>query len=232
MRLERTGVPGGFILADARLAPASEWFDPGYWKAHGAGEPLGHGRGVTVNAGPDGRWVLRHYHRGGLPARFIRDSYLWLGEPCSRPVRELRLLAELVKRGASVPRPVAARVMKSGPLYNGDLLTERIADARTFGECAHALATEDWMRIGETIRHFHDVGGWHADLNAHNILIAPSGVSIIDLDRGKLLQPGVPAQARNLARLERSLAKLGLLPEAESGWRALLSAYWNFRSAE
>lgn len=227
MRFDRTDVPGGFILAEAGLAPAAEWFEADHWKRLGAGEPIGRGRGTTVSAGPDGRWVLRHYRRGGLPGRFIEDAYFRRGDEATRPVRELRLLARLHDAGAPVVRPVAARVLRAGLLYRGDILTERVTDARTLGESARTLDAGDWARIGEAIRRFHDAGGRHADLNAHNLLLSPEGVFIVDLDRGRFAPPGSPGQRRNLDRLERSLLKLGLLPALEDGWRALLSAYRN-----
>lgn len=225
MRFERRPVEGGFILADADLSPEAAWFDPDYWKRQGAGRALGTGRGIAVSAGPDGRWVLRHYRRGGLPGRAVSDSYPWLGERKTRPVRELRLLAELLQRGAPVPRPLAARVDRHGTFYRGDLITERIADAATLAERAAGLAESGWQNVGRALRRFHDAGGWHADLNARNVLLAPSGVFVIDLDRGRLVEPGSRAQRRNLARLERSLRKLGLMPTLEPGWRAMLAAY-------
>ncbi len=227
MRLDRTDIPGGFILADAELSPASDWFDPNYCKDHGAGEAIGGGRGLAVSAGPGGRWVLRHYHRGGLPGRLIENSYFWRGDAATRPVRELRLLAQLAENGAPVVRPVAARVLRSGLRYRGDILTVRVMNARTLGECAATLGTEDWAQIGAAIRRFHNAGGWHADLNAHNLLLSPDGVFVIDLDRGRLVPPGTAQQQRNLDRLERSLSKLGLLPAASDGWQALLNAYRN-----
>jgi 3-deoxy-D-manno-octulosonic acid kinase len=225
MRLDCTDIAGGFIVADGALAPESDWFEPAYWRRRGAGEPIGKGRGQAVIAGDNDEWVLRHYHRGGWPAQFIEDTYFWQGGARSRPVRELRLLAELRARGAPVVRPIGARVLRFGLRYRGDLLTERVADARPLGDAATALEAADWARIGATIRRFHDAGGRHADLNAHNILVAPAGIFIVDLDRGRLVAPGTKRQRRNLARLERSLTKLGLLPEVGWGWKALRDAY-------
>jgi len=224
MRFERTPVPGGFILADAELAPEPGWFDPDFWRARGEGIPLGRGRGVAVSAGPGGRWVLRHYRRGGLPGRWIADRYVWLGAGRTRPVRELRVLAELAAAGAPVPRPVAARVLRAGMFYRGDLITERVEDARTLADAARELPVSRWQDIGRALRRFHEAGGHHADLNARNVLLAPSGVFVIDLDRGRR-HHGRAARRRNLARLERSLRKLRLLPAADAGWQALLAAY-------
>ncbi|MGH8161888.1 MAG: 3-deoxy-D-manno-octulosonic acid kinase [Gammaproteobacteria bacterium] len=225
MRLDCTHIAGGFILADAALEPKSEWFEPGYWREQGVGKPIGRGRGQAVSAGEEECWVLRHYHRGGFPGRFIADTYFWRGKAATRPARELRLLAALYERDAPVARPVASRVLRAGLLYRGDILTVRVNDARTLGDCARELGAEEWRSVGEAISRFHAAGGWHADLNAHNILVAPAGIFIVDLDRGRLVSPGASSQRRNLDRLERSLDKLGLLPEVKQGWQALLAAY-------
>lgn len=225
MRLDFTGIAHGFILADSGLRPESDWFEPGYWAGRGAGEPIGAGRGQVVSAGERGRWVLRHYRRGGLPGRLLDDVYPWRGLEAARPVRELRVLAALCARGAPVARPVAARVLRSGPVYRADILTERIAGARPLGNAAARLTEKMWARVGAAIRRFHEAGGWHADLNANNILVAPAGAFVIDLDRGRIVAAGSRCQRRNLARLRRSFLKLGRLPAAEHEWQVLLSAY-------
>lgn len=225
MRFERTRVPGGFILAEAGAAPVADWFAPEYWGARGAGRPLGRGRGVALSAGAGGRWVLRHYRRGGVPGRWIVDRYLWTGASRARPVRELLLLADLEAAGAPVPHPVAAMVRRRGLRYRGDILIERVPDASTLAERAADLPEAAWSDVGRAIRRFHDAGGWHADLNAHNVLLAPSGVFVVDLDRGRRVDAGARAQRRNLDRLARSLRKLGHLPARADGWRALLAAY-------
>jgi len=225
MRLDFSDIPGGFILADSALEPESAWFEPEYWRSRGVGEPIGRGRGQTVTAGETGVWVLRHYRRGGVPGRLLDDDYLWLGAERARPVREMRVLNALFERGAPVVKPVAARVLRPGLRYWGDILTERVVAARTLAECATDLNEAGWREVGTAIAAFHGAGGWHADLNAHNILMASGCVAIIDLDRGRLVKPGGTNQRHNLDRLERSLVKLGLLPAAARGWQALRDAY-------
>ena len=85
------------------------------------------------------------------------------------------------------------------------------------------------QRIGGTIARFHLAGACHADLNAHNILVAADGgVSLIDFDRGRLRKPHFSWQQANLARLLRSLRKLGAgrLDGFEPRfWHPLLAAY-------
>ncbi len=58
---------------------------------------------------------------------------------------------------------------------------------------------------------FHRAGVWHADLNAHNVMIAPDGLYLIDFDRGESARAcyGSMAAMANLQRLRRSLLKLG-----------------------
>ena len=99
------------------------------------------GRGAAwVIRGGEEDWVLRHYRRGGLPARFLADTYIWNGLERTRPWREWRLLAELHSRGLPVPRPVAARVQRKGLGYRGDLITRRIPAAHSLAE----LLREGW----------------------------------------------------------------------------------------
>jgi len=225
MRISTTTIEQGFILADAALSPEPSWFDPAHWQSVGAGRPLGRGRGTAFSAGQDGQWVLRHFHRGGLPGRLVSDRYVWLGKARSRPVHEFEVLAKLVDAGAPVPRPVAALVQRSGFFYRGDILVERVEGAVTLAELAPRLDEARWAGVGRSIRHFHRAGGWHADLNANNILITPDRVVIIDLDRGRSDCTNRGKQRNNLDRLLRSLYKLGLMPAATKGWRALQAAY-------
>jgi 3-deoxy-D-manno-octulosonic acid kinase len=172
-------------------------------------------------------WVLRHYRRGGLPGRFIRDLYFWSGLEATRAWREWRLTDSLYKEGLPVPRPVAARVQRAGPLlYRCDLITRRIPGARSLAEALADPASVPWEAAGRCVRRFHAAGVWHADLNAHNILLDGAGViHLIDLDRGRRRSPGAWAQD-NLARLHRSLHKVagGNGPIAV-GWGRFLDAY-------
>jgi len=188
------------------------------------------GRGAAWNVPArdgDGEWVLRHYRRGGLPAKFSADVYLWPGLTLTRPWREWHLLAELHALGLPVPRPVAARVVRSGFGYRGDLITRRIPAARSLAELLARGGAPPWRDTGACIRRFHAAGVWHADLNAHNILVDRDGaVWLLDFDRGERRRPAAGWQQANLERLARSLRKLQV-PEKvlEPGWAALLEGY-------
>lgn len=228
----RAAIPGGALLhdPDAVPAPTAELLDPAsYGQAGGEAERGGRGA-VWYVEGPWGEAVLRHYRRGGAIARVNRDRYLFRGEGRTRPFREFLLLQRLRRLGLPVPRPLAARYRREGIFYRADIMTLRIAGARSLAERLRAgdLGEADWRRVGAMLSRFHDAGAFHADLNAHNILFdARDEAWLIDFDRGELRRPG-RWHAANLARLQRSLHKLAAA-EARAfdrhGWDALLQAY-------
>ncbi|MGA0799133.1 MAG: 3-deoxy-D-manno-octulosonic acid kinase [Steroidobacteraceae bacterium] len=209
-----------------------QWFEPEYWRSRSAIAGSAAGRGSTLFIETEGiSWALRHYHRGGLLARWLGDRYLDQGESTSRPLVEFHLTRRLRQAGLSVPLVVAARYQRVGRFYRGDLITERIADVRTLAmrmiDCD--LRDEDWYSVGQLVARFHLVGLDHADLNAHNILHGADGRWwMIDFDRGRLRERGLWCDA-NLVRLRRSILKVGdRLPRvsfAEQDWSRLLSGY-------
>ncbi|MGM0987233.1 MAG: 3-deoxy-D-manno-octulosonic acid kinase [Pseudomonadota bacterium] len=203
-------------------------FDPEDWRNAGRviGEAPGRGASLFLDAGAfeeGAQWVLRPYRRGGLIARLSEQRYLWTGLERTRAFRELRLTAELHSRGLPVPRPVAARVTRHGLTYEAALITERIPGARPLASLLERDQADDALlgRVGTTIRRFHEAGLDHVDLNTRNLLVDPLGkVWMIDLDRCRL-RPKGDWQARNLERLERSLAKheaAGALEDIKKGY--------------
>jgi len=209
-----------------------DMFDPQWWQSRGAAARAAGGRGATLFVTDASRsWVLRHYRRGGLVARVFDDRYLWTGEARTRPFREWQLLRDMYASGLPVPAPVAARYQRSGAFYRGDLITERIADTQPLPVLLDAgpLRPQTWGAIGSCVRAFHDQGIWHADLNAHNVLVDGAGrVFLVDFDRGRRRAPGRWREG-NLARLRHSLDKIArALPPGRFGekeWRQLVSAY-------
>ncbi|HSN17309.1 MAG TPA: 3-deoxy-D-manno-octulosonic acid kinase [Gammaproteobacteria bacterium] len=187
----------------------------------------GRGSAWLVQHGAD-QWVLRHYRRGGLPGRFIHDAYLWTGLEVTRAWREWRLLYSLYQEGLPVPQPVAAQVVRTGFIYRADLITRRILAASSIATLMEGGGESriPWSEAGRTVRRLHDAGVFHADLNAHNLLVdAAAKVHVIDLDRGERRGPGAWRQA-NLARLERSLCKLtGSKAVIAPAWAAFLDGY-------
>lgn len=176
--------------------------------------------------------MLRHYHRGGMVANLLGDRYLWTGRENTRCVAEFRLLASMGEAGLPVPIPLAARYCKRGMYYTGDLITRRIDDAQTLAEHVntdqpHADLAE---RCGALIARFHRQGVWHADLNAHNILVTPDRLFVIDFDRGQRRSSARAWQESNLQRLRRSLLKVGAGRDGEAvfeaqWWKPLMHGY-------
>lgn len=218
----------GAILCDAAVSSQvdDDWFAPDYWRERGALRMQAGGRGgVAIIASPLGECVLRHYRRGGLVRALLGDRYLWLGARRSRPFREFRLLAEIARLGLPGPCAVAARYRRQGLLYRADLITHRIAGARTLAECLAGgdLGSELAVEVGAVVGRFHRAGIWHADLNAHNVLVSAAGLHLIDFDRGRQRAPAPGWRRANLQRLRRSLLKLGA---AAAGERAFEREIW------
>lgn len=226
-------VAGAGILYDAsRLGkPGAELFETGHWRTLGALTECTGGRAsVSIVTSGQERWVLRHYRRGGLIARISRDRYVWLGEARTRSFVEWRLLAELRRRGLPVPAPIAARYVRGLATYRSDLITEYLPDCRTLADAITGadLPREQWSSVGQTIAAFHREGVHHADLNAHNILLGPAAVYLLDFDRGRIEARGA-WEGQVLARLRRSLEKIRAQRRdvgfADEQWHWLIAGY-------
>lgn len=229
--------PDGAIVFDADAIAQAQfdpvWLEPDHWRARAAARATAGGRGGAVFvAAPFGSCALRHYRRGGMVARILGDHYLWRGAERTRSFAEFRLLAALRGMDLPVPQPVAARYRRSGVTYRADILTRRIESASTLAE----LLAQDKIdaavaaRVGAATAKFHRQGAYHADLNAHNVLLSDADVWLIDFDRGELRTPSRIWQQANLARLKRSLIKLGAARIGEGDferrlWQPLMSAW-------
>lgn len=225
----------GAMLFDAAASPqvAADWFAPDYWRGRNALRTQAGGRGgVAVIDTPAGECVLRHYRRGGMAARFLGDRYRWRGAERTRPFAEFRLLAAIVARGLPAPAPVAARYCRHGRFYTADLITRRIPAAHTLAACLAdgRLGPPLAEAVGALLACFHREGVWHADLNAHNVLVTAAGLYLIDFDRGQFRPLADGWRQDNLRRLRRSLLKLGAAAQGEavfeaSLWQPLLRGY-------
>jgi 3-deoxy-D-manno-octulosonic acid kinase len=176
------------------------------------------GRGsVPVVRTARGRWVVRHYHRGGLlAAPLLRDRYLRVG--VERPLREASASGEVLRRGIATPRVMGGAAYHDGPFYRADLITEYVANG---GDLARALF-HDELTQAERKQILRSVGGLlaraaaagieHPDVNAKNVLLDWTAGGpiplLLDLDRCRVLPPGVPSDpTRMLERLARSLRR-------------------------
>lgn len=196
--------------------------------------PVSGGRGAAhvLSTRPFGDIVVRPYLRGGWIRHLVKRRY-FLG---ARAFRELNVTERLRAEGAPVPEVLAAvqRNARPGPGYQACIVTRRIA-----GTTPAAVALERarsgevrllMEQIGRSVRECHEAHGWHADLNAWNLLIPEARpelpVIVIDWDRGRYVEEGVSHRARrsNLERLQRSLTRLALTT-ALAAWPALERGY-------
>lgn len=224
---------GAAIVYDADMLDQidSRFFEPAFWRDRDAVIGAARGRGsVWIVRHGDLELVVRHYRRGGILGPWLGDRYLWLGLGRTRALREWHLLADLYARGLPVPRPVAGRVRRTGLCYRADIVTQRIDGGESLAQrLARApLDAERWRMIGACLRRLHDAGVWHADLNAHNVLLSASEIYLVDFDRGRRRAPG-SWRGANLARLRRSLDKLAAGSAGfcfdDAGWKELRAGY-------
>lgn len=169
--------------------------------------------------------VLRHYYRGGLVAKVSNDSFVYTSMNETRAHRELSILSTLFDAGLSVPKPLAARVVKKGFCYRADIITGEIERAKELHEILQqgSLDESAWKAIGKSIRNMHKAQAYHPDINVKNVLVqlpnsqdvdsnlaaAEPGevkISLLDFDNCKIRQ-GESWKLANLGRFKRSLEK-------------------------
>lgn len=225
------------MLYDASRVGNAEpaWFERGWWARRGEVSDSAEGRGAAAFINVDGRLLLlRQYRRGGAIARLSTDQYFWRSADSTRSFVEWHMLYVMRRAGLPVPVPLAACYRRVGRFgYRAWLLLEQIEDVVSLGARLRAgpLPLLSWIAVGRCLRRFHEDGVYHADLNAHNILLrGDEDVWLVDFDRGQLRKPGLWCDG-NLVRLRRSIEKLtGRLPEshfAESDWASLLDGYFS-----
>lgn len=192
-------------------------FDPDYLASNSFlannSTKLQHGRGGVYCFEYKGKdLVLRHYHRGGIPAKVIDDKYLWITLAKTRAMQEMELLLIMYKAGLPVPSPVAVRIHKRSLTYQADIITILVPNAKTLSSIlmSTSISSEDWQQVGRVIKKFHQHNFHHADLNAHNIMLNnKKNVYLIDFDKSAVRISSHKWKMKNLKRLKRSLEKLG-----------------------
>lgn len=232
----------GLLFVASRLRDqvlAERLHDPRRWR-----ELIGSGSGDTPGRGATARLtlaggvpvVLKRMRRGGLAGRFWRDRYA--GK--RRLLDNLAIPLEAARRGIPTAAPVALLLVSgSGPLYEGWLAVEEIAEASDLA-ASYRRGVDPPQRVlravAAMVRGMHDAGLEHRDLNLGNLLAREGGEAeaepfVIDLDRARLHGGPLPFRLRQraLRRLERSQAKLffesarpGPLPPAP--WYELYAA--------
>jgi 3-deoxy-D-manno-octulosonic acid kinase len=233
----------GAILYDKAIINqiSEERFTPGGWPHAEAltGALRSSGRGNTMFVGNVPRqFVLRHFMRGGLIGKLIKDTFIFSGPDKTRSFREWRLLDKLSSNNFNVPRPAAARYCQHGTFYTADIITVRIPDVMPLSQYIAENNPDDafWQSVGASIYKFHVAGVYHADMNAYNLQIDTSGdLWMLDFDKGALRPLGT-WQQETLGRLHRSLHKIvGLDPKLNfraRNWEQLLEGYFDASRSE
>ncbi|PKH07532.1 3-deoxy-D-manno-octulosonic acid kinase [Moritella sp. Urea-trap-13] len=235
MLIDTQGARVLFFQDELKDEITSEYFDGAYWQRNNAIIGSAFGRGITwffkIN---NDEFVLRHYHRGGLIGKLIKDGYCYTGLKNTRAYQEFLVTQQLVDKNLPVPQPIAGQVIKHGLFYRADLITQKIAGANDLVAVLkdRALNQVDYQQIGAMIRRFHDVNLWHADLNTHNIILDGDGKWwLIDFDRCKFKPAADAWKQANLARLKRSFVKEKNKDTAfkwqTTDWDLLLAGYQN-----
>lgn len=229
--------PEVLAFASDALAAAGTLF--AYAQAHPDRQVLASGRGLLYAVpGPDGRWVVRRYRRGGLVAAFLADRYVRTGRP--RPLAELATSLGARSRGVPTPEVVAAALYPGLFLYRAELATRWIPDAYDLATLlfgSNPLEGEErrlaWEAAGRLVRTLHARGVLHRDLNLKNILLEhatrPARAHMVDLDRCRLVDQVGDAQRRRMVeRFRRSAEKwsrkVGRAVEA-ADWAAFEAGY-------
>jgi hypothetical protein len=158
----------------------------------------------------------RSGRRGGLIASILSDVYVGIAP---RPLNELAVTVEAMKRGIPVAEPMGAMIEWIGPaLYRGFFLTRAVRGMTLW----QFVKTDDDPTVRShvlaqaraAIDAMQAKGLFHADLNLHNLLVTQVRdsftVIIIDLDKARLFDTPLSAALRraNAARLLRSARKL------------------------
>lgn len=225
--------PGTRVIAHTQAAK-TEWHAADVAETDWQGQacPTRSGRGTLhVAQWGEQRVLLRHYWRGGLLGRFVKDTFVGSSAHTSRAMQEFALLRLMRSWGLRVPRPVGASVQQFGWLQSCDIAVAWIPNSRNLVQLLEVrpLSPAAWAQVGRAVRQMHNHQVHHSDLNAHNILIdAQAEVWLVDFDKCQR-RAGEGWKKENLSRLLRSLRKEKSgdsgLNWIEADWAALIEGY-------
>lgn len=144
----------------------------------------------------------RHRLREAIKSRVGRD-----------PVRrEWRALCQLHALGLAVPRPVAWGRLSDGDGILVSEWREGVGLRSVLPVASSGRRTTLLERLAEAVEALHGAGFQHGDLHAGNILVEADRLTLLDFQRTRRLH-GERGRLLDLARLELSLERAGILPE-------------------
>jgi 3-deoxy-D-manno-octulosonic acid kinase len=177
-------------------------------RAHGARPLQGRGTAWAIQLPGGSRAVVRHNRHGGLLAPLTGDRFL---SPTRAP-HELAVSLALRARAVRTPEVLAYVLYPPGAVFQrSDVATAEVAGGRDLADILRDQprdAREAAFRAtADLLAALSRAGARHHDLNAKNVLVAPEGAYVLDVDRITLGEPSPAALDGNLARLTRSLRK-------------------------
>lgn len=175
--------------------------------------------------------VLRHYYRGGLIAKLLKNTFLYDSLQQTRCFEELFILNLLRQHRLNVPNPIAALINRKTLTYSASIITEAIPETEELHSwlTRKPLPKELWQKIGIEIKKMHNLQVCHKDLNVKNVLIKQSSqVFLLDFDKC-FKKSGNFWKKSNIARFKRSIEKQRgrhiKYHVSEGDWQHFMQAY-------
>ena len=146
----------------------------------------GRGSSFLYTTDHNEKLVYRHYMRGGLVGRFIKDLFFLWAKDSHRAYNEMLLLDFMQSKALPVPKALISRERRYFCFIKQDLIQEQID--RTQNLCqilsVRSLSKRNYEDIVKTIIRLYKANVVHTDLNIKNILIDDKDmVYIIDFDK-------------------------------------------------
>lgn len=155
---------------------------------------------------------LRHYFRGGMIGKLLKDSYWRFSSWAMRARLEFELCNELYNKGLPVPRPLIAREQVGTFFVKNDIIVEQIENAINVAELLErdgTLSAKTLEGIAQALVKFAKAKVVHSDLNIRNILLNEKNECFfIDFDHCGTKEQFANSDIKAmLSRIERSLNK-------------------------
>jgi 3-deoxy-D-manno-octulosonic acid kinase len=161
---------------------------------------------------PFGAVVVKHYKRGGLLGRLVRDRYLKWGK--SRSQLEFEFLQKARELGINAPQPLLF-ASRGRLIYRAWLVTSEIKKPLSLAR----LSVDDELRtrqvmasVIEQISRLMDNRIMHVDLHPGNVVVdSQDQVFLLDFDKGKIHRGNkIKLRDRYIKRWQRAVSKHGL----------------------
>ncbi len=204
--------PAFFKEDDMKAETLADYFDIEKYQLAGKviHEYSGRGKAYLLSDMYKNRILLRHYWRGGMMFKLLKDKFFAYFDTAKRSDLEFSLLQTMRKMGLSVPKPIAARYVKKGMFITNDIILQEIPGAKTLLKILteRTLSNEEFAKIGDAVGKMMLAGIYHTDLNISNILIdGANNVWLIDFDKCFLKNINQKLYAKMVDRLARSFEK-------------------------